>query len=143
MSTEFKWRAVVEFNGTEEQFNEFAERLASLPVQVEIPEWVRPHPIPGGWPVPIDAVLNRKAIEALTKGQPRIKVKFVDGINGGIRDAHLHLEDQIVLLDRAQFKELVAGVAAKLAEQMIDFDDDHVEVIAKIDRLSATPIEIP
>ena len=88
-------------------------------------------------------MLNRKAIEALSKGQPRIKVKFVDGINGGIRDAHLHLEDQIVLLDRAQFKELVAGVAAKLAEQMIDFDDDHVEVIAKIDRLSATPIEIP
>ncbi len=143
MSPEIKWRGVVEFNGTEEEFNQFAERLASLPVQVEIPEWVRPRPIPGGWPVAVESLLDRKSLEGLMKGQPRIKVKFVDGINGGIRNAHLHIDDQVVLLDRAQFKELVAGVAAKLAAQQVDLDQDHVEVISKIDRLAATPIEIP
>ena len=143
MSPEFKWRAVIEFNGTEEQFNQLSESLANAPVHVEIPEWIRPRPSPGGWPVYIESILNRKAVESITKGQQRIQVKFVEGIDGGIRNAHLHMEDQVILLDRAQFKELVASVAAKLAAQQVDLVGDHVEVVAAIDRLAATPIEIP
>jgi hypothetical protein len=68
---------------------------------------------------------------------------WIKDIAGGIRDPHVHLENEIVLLDRDRFKLMVSEVASMLATERVDHMDDFVSVMAPIQELEATPIEIP
>jgi hypothetical protein len=67
---------------------------------------------------PIARHLSRSMLNKLTKGMPTFKL--IKDINGGIRCAHLHLHDEVVLLDREGFKEAVEHVAAELAGRLAE-----------------------
>ena len=65
-------------------------------------------------------MLNDRILDKITEGMPRINAKIIQGIAGGIRDPHLHLDDDVVLLDRIRFKEVAGQVAQELAERLAD-----------------------
>jgi len=115
MGKEMKFATEVVFKGTPDEFQEMTQALVKLPVRVRVP-W--PFPYPGGWPVPLDQLLSKKVLDGLV--EDRQKIKIIEGIRGGIRDPHLHVKNQVVLLDRPAFKQMVGLVAQKLAEQIAE-----------------------
>ena len=68
----------------------------------------------GTWPTP-EKALGEDVIKNIAEGMPR--VKLAEGITCGMRNPHLHLEDEIVLLDQTRFKEFVGGLVKMLARQ--------------------------
>jgi hypothetical protein len=53
---------------------------------------------------------------------------------GGIRTPHMHLQDDVVLLDKERFKTFVGEIARELA--MRNVTEDHVGVMNRIGRLA-------
>jgi hypothetical protein len=53
-------------------------------------------------------------------------------IDGGIRTPHFHLGKEIVLLDRAQFKDILGEVARDVFEQRALQREDYFDVIAPL-----------
>ena len=148
MDEVFEWKAEIAFKGTAEDFAQFAEHMEAITkagkVSVRIPEWwPRPTPFPGFWPVDPRVLLGRKAIAKLVEGSPIIDIKYIRDIRGGMRTAHLHLGDQIVLLERETFKQVVSKVAAELGSQRVEAAADYVQVMAGINALAAVPIQLP
>ena len=70
--------------------------------------------------IPVDKLLERARLEKITANQPRIKLRLIKDIRGGIRSPHMHLADEVVLLNRNRFKTLVGEVASVLAENRVD-----------------------
>jgi hypothetical protein len=68
----------------------------------------------GTWPTPEKAV-GEDVITNLADGMPR--VKLAEGITCGMRNSHLHLEDEIVLLDQTRFNGYVGSLIKGLAGQ--------------------------
>lgn len=68
---------------------------------------------PGIWPLPLKG-LSRKLEEKLIKDRPRFKID--PDIFGGIRHAHLHLKDEIILLD----KDVLSEHAELIAKEIMD-----------------------
>jgi hypothetical protein len=144
MQDKFVWKATIKFGGSAEEFNHLAEALENLPVEIEISEWVDiPHHLAGCQPLPLDVLLSEARIKKLTEGLPRMQIKFITDIAGGIRTPHLHLRDEVVLLDRAKFKTFVGQIAQELAERRAETVKDYIDVMDPVGRLAATPIEIP
>jgi len=79
---------------------------------VPLPE----RPPPPGIPA-IAKLLSKEMLNRLTKDMPKIKI--IKDIDGGMRNAHLHVGNEVVLLDRARFKELVGQVAAEMAKGLL------------------------
>ena len=132
-----EFKANIEFKGPVETFKKLVLALGKLPVTLHSPVghissalWPRPIPFPGG--IPIIRLLSKNFIEDLIKGMPIIKI--VDGIEGGVRNAHLHLKDRIVFLDRARFKNMVTKIASDLAGKMA-VKGDYAETINAIKNL--------
>ena len=67
----------------------------------------------GGIPA-IAKLLNKEVLDKLSQGMP--KIKLIRDIYGGMRNAHFHIGNEVVLLDRARFKELVGRVAESMAK---------------------------
>lgn len=86
------------------------ERKASRLMIDTVPLPERPFP---GIPA-ITKLLTKEMLNKLVKGMP--KVRIIKDINGGMRNPHLHVGNEVVLLDRAKFKELVGQVAAEMAK---------------------------
>ncbi len=144
MEDKFMWKAEMKFEGTAKEFNQLAEALEKLPIEIYIPEWQRrPHHFAGCLPIPIDVFLGAEKQERLIEGMPRMKIKYIKDIAGGIRAAHLHLADEVVLLDRARFKTFVAQISREMGGRRAESIEDYVDVMDPIGRLAATPIEIP
>lgn len=135
MAELLKWKAEVKFVGTADDFNKMAARLDELPVEVTIPEWYcRPHHYAGCMPIPIDLIL-RDRLKELVVDLPRYRIKFIRDIYGGMRMAHVHLGEEVVLLDQARFKKLVSGVAQELGEKRVEAIGDYIEVMDAVGRL--------
>jgi len=148
MDEVFEWKAEIAFKGTAEEFAQFAEQMEAVAkarnVSVRIPDWwPKPGPFPGFWPVDPRVLLGRDVLAKLVEGSPMIDIKYIRDIRGGIRTAHLHLGDQVALLERAAFKEVVSKVAAELGSQRVDSAADYVHVMAGINGLAAVPIQLP
>lgn len=143
MSDTLTWKAEIKFSGSVEQFNQFAEMLEKAKVEVNIPEWHKiPQHLAGCFPFPIDNILSRDQLKKITDKQPVVQIKYIRDIRGGIRSAHLHLDDQIVLLDRDRFKDMVKNVAERLATMRVERLDDYLEVmkvVNDIGRFGPTP----
>ncbi len=140
----FTWKGEIQFVGTPEEFNALAAALNKLNINV-VPEVTRPHPpSPGKLPMPVAELLGRERIAELA-GLAAMKahVEFVRGIRGGIREPHLHLGDDVAFLDHATFKTYVGEVAQALAERRVDAVGDYVGVMAGLDPLAVTPIQLP
>jgi hypothetical protein len=144
----FEWKAEIKFKGTAAEFNRFVDSLGEASkagnITISIPEWaLRPHHLAGCMPVPVDVLLGEDRLEPIIEGMPRMQIRYIRDIHGGIRTAHLHLGDTVVLLDRARFKTLVGQVAHELAARRVEGMEDYVDVMNQVGRLAATPIEIP
>lgn len=78
---------------------------------VPLPE--RPR-LPG---IPIlTKLLGTERINELVKNMPRFKL--IKDIRGGIRTAHLHLGDEVVLLNEDRFRDLVGQIAIDLGKEL-------------------------
>ena len=130
MEDKFTWKGQIKFVGSSAQFNELSEMLDKYPVEFEIPEWDRiPDHLAGCFPFPLEILVSKDQIKKLTEGMPKIKIKYLRDIRGGIRTAHLHLDEQLVLLDRKRFKMMVGNVAEELAEMRVDRMSDYIDVM--------------
>ena len=69
----------------------------------------------GSFPMPVTA-LSKKQLDKVTEGMPRA----VADIEGGIKNAHIHVENEIVFLDKQAFKKLVGRIARKVAEDFAE-----------------------
>jgi len=144
MEDKFAWKAEIKFVGTADEFNKFADALERLPVDITIPEWRwRPHHYAGCMPIPINVLLGDSRLKKLAEGMPKLKIKFIKDIYGGMRTAHFHLGDQIVLLDRARFKSLAADVAHELAEKRVESVEDYIGVMGRIGNIMGDPSPQP
>lgn len=145
MEERFTWKAEIQFTGTADQFNKLAELLEAQPVAIGIAEWAnirRPH-LAGCNPFPIDKLLDRVRLEKIIANQPRAQLRFIKDIRGGIRTAHLHLADEVVLLSRDRFKLLVGEVASALAIDRVENVSDYIGVMTPVGDLADYPIPVP
>jgi hypothetical protein len=151
MSDQFEWKAEITFKGTAEEFNKMSASLAEMlklgRVGIDIPGW---HP--GRWAGLIQSDIDILGIDmkALTEGMPRFNIKSLPHIGGGgiaggirippiaggIRSPHLHIENEVVLLDRDRFKTFVGEVARELAERQVDANPDYVGVMSSINTIA-------
>jgi hypothetical protein len=136
MDEKFVWKAEIKFVGTADQFNELMDSIGNAPAEVNIPEWAgRLDHVAGCTPFPIDRILGQEVIKKLTDGMPRLNLKYVSGIDGGMRTAHLHLGDAVVLLDRERFKQYAGEVAQVLAEKRTDASSDYIAVMGAVNSI--------
>jgi hypothetical protein len=75
---------------------------------------VHPKPYPG---FPPPEFLGDAVVNSLVKDMPRIKIN--KEIYGGMRNPHLHIKNEIVLLNKERFKELVGQVVTKLSKELL------------------------
>jgi hypothetical protein len=131
MEQKISFRTEIQFEGTIAEFGELAAKLVEMPLRLRV-EWPPDHTA-GCWPIgPVDLV-NPRVLEAIAKGQPRLKI--MEDFPGGIRDPHLHLKDEIVFLERARFKDLVGQVAMEVAGQGA-LQGEYTDVVGAIRGLS-------
>jgi hypothetical protein len=116
MDEQITFRTEIEFKGSIEEFREVAARLVELPIRIRV-EWPPGH-LAGCWPVAPEELLNPRMLEAITEEAMAIDV--IKGINGGIRDPHLHWRGEMVFLNREQFKELVGNAAMQVAGEIAE-----------------------
>ncbi len=133
MADTMTWKAEIKFSGTVDQFNKFAEMLENARVEVKIPEWDKiPNHLAGCSPFPIDNILSRDQLKKIIDKQPTVQIKYIRDIKGGIRTPHLHLKDQVVLLDQDKFTDMVKNVAERLAVMRVERLDDYLDVMKTV-----------
>ncbi|WP_428739319.1 hypothetical protein [Sulfurimonas sp.] len=91
---------------------------------------IDPRIIRGVFPIP-QFILPIERLREIAKGQVRYvlksapvkasKGKIIEGIEGGIRRAHLHLDDEIVLLDKKALQSYLK-LAAKELDKIKDIN---------------------
>ncbi|MCP4216557.1 MAG: hypothetical protein GY765_18040 [bacterium] len=64
-----------------------------------------------------DKIVNSPQIEKFTEGMKRIKLERIDG---GMRNPHIHIGNEVVLFQQEKFKELVSYVAADLSVNVFE-----------------------
>ncbi len=132
MNDRIKWKAEVAFEGTLAEFTAFKEALEKQPVAISVAEWVRPGHFAGYIPVDFRVRLDSAKLKQMVEGMPRLQYAGIKEIAGGIRTPHLHLGDDVVLVDRERFKTIVGEVARDLFEQRALVDEDYYDVIKPI-----------
>ena len=144
MTERFTWKGEIVFKGTVDEFNQFAELLDLQPVRVGIAEWakIEGSHLAGCNRVPVDKLLERAKLDKIIANQPRVKLRFIKDIRGGIRSPHMHLADEVVLLNRDRFKTMVGEVASVLAETRVDRLDDYIKVMGTVNMLADDPVPI-
>ena len=144
MDDRFTWKGEIVFRGSAKEFDQLAEILESQPVEVGIAEWEkldRPH-LAGCNRIAVENLMDRAKLTKIIADQPRIKIKFIKDIRGGIRSPHLHFEGEIVLLDRERFKMLVGDIASTMATARVDQYQDYINVMGPIGALADDPVLI-
>ena len=142
MDERFTWKGEIVFRGTAKEFDRLSEILETQPVEVGIAEWAkldRPH-LAGCNRVAVDNLMDRAKLTKIVAEQPRIKIRFIKDIRGGIRSPPLHYEGDIVLLDRERVKMLVGNVASALATARVDRIGDYINVMGPAGALADDPI---
>jgi hypothetical protein len=128
------WKGVVEFQGTPEEFEGFSVALANVGAHVSFDKesaFTRLKPNPGYVaPVFLDAVGVLQQLDE--SNSLRMKGPAIERIAGGIRTPHLHLGDDIVLVDRNHFKSILGQVAREVFEQRVASKQDFDEIIAPL-----------
>jgi hypothetical protein len=144
MDEKFVWKAELKFTGTAEQFNQLMESLQDKPIEIDIAEWKdRLDHTAGCTPFPVDVIIGRDTLRKLADGMPQVKLNYIQGIDGGMRTAHLHLGDVVVLLDRDRFRTYVGQVAQALAAKRVDASTDYIAVMGPINRIGDNPTPQP
>lgn len=133
-TTTLKWKGELTFEGTLEQFKTFTTSLEKYQVAIGVADLgnVIGDYHPAGYIRPIHAFLNKDYLEKLTDGASRMQMKAIEGIAGGIRNPHIHLGSEIVLVDRERFKEIIGEVAGRIAQERVDVESDYCEMVKAI-----------
>jgi hypothetical protein len=136
-----EWKAVIEFNGTVEQYDEFRNNMNELlqrhPIEVYIPEWVCCNrPYPGGMPLPIDVMIPPDTIEGMIEEVDPIELNYIDDIFGGMRNPHIHYNDLVYQLDLNTFKQMATAIAGDLGGRRVEVIEDYVDAMDDILRLA-------
>ncbi len=118
MTEKIKFKTEIEFQGTPDELARVVEGLNNLPVRISVDRFPLPFPCPGGWPIPLSRIMSDERITELIEGRPSFSAKILNGINGGIRDAHLHFQDKVVLVDKEGFSKVVGMAAEGLAQEL-------------------------
>lgn len=132
-STTLKWKGEVTFEGTIDQFHAFKTAIEKQHVTISVSEldsnilqnihiagYIRPN---------YAAIFAAGQLEKLTEGAPRMEFTSIEGIAGGIRSPHLHLGDEVVLIDKERFKAILGEVARGMVEQRIDSEEDYCNIV--------------
>jgi hypothetical protein len=128
---EIKFRTEIGFTGSIAEFEKMITTLKEQTIEIGV-QWP-PDKTLGCWIVEPQRLLVAEVIETITKGMPRFKL--VKSIKGGIRNPHLHIGDEVVLLGREQFRKLAGQVALKLAGDLATVAD-HAETVSAIRNLA-------
>jgi hypothetical protein len=129
-STTLRWKAEITFEGTVENFNAFKASLEKLPIAVSIGEHVLPPMHRAGYiPAGLLAGFRAGQLEKLIEGAPRMQFRSIKDIAGGIRTPHLHLGDEVVLVDKERFKAILGEVAKDIFEHRVENEDDYYSMI--------------
>ncbi len=120
MNNKVTFRAEIEFNGTADDLAEVVSSINKLPVRLVVDRIPLPFPYPGGWPIPLFRVLPKDMLSKIAKEKASFPAVILDGINGGIRDPHLHIKDQVALLGREEFSQVVGIAAESIAHELAE-----------------------
>ena len=127
--------AILSFRGPVEGFKKLVGTFQALGPEtlfidtVPLPEsWLKWHPCRFGCMPVWFHFLGERFLNDLIEKTPRIKV---DGIRGGIRTAHYHINDrEVALLDRGKFQDWMKGIiivdGKKLPDLQKEFEDVKV-----------------
>lgn len=134
--TTLKWKAEVTFEGTLEEFNEFKAALVRHPIEIEIAEFsslaagkIIDRTSSGYAHFDYATVFQREQFEQLIKDSPRLEFKRIRGFAGGIRTPHLHIGDEVILVDKERFKTILGQVAKNIFETRVETQDDFCKII--------------
>lgn len=109
---EIEFKTEVIFKGSIAKFQTFAEDLAKLRGKLEFERIWRIWKKAGSMPVPMEVILRRDELKDLVQAEKRFKL--IKDIQGGIRNAHFHIDDEIVLFDEAAFEKFTEKVAERM-----------------------------
>jgi len=136
-STTLKWKAEVTFEGTAEQFQAFKVDMEKHNITIDLGV-VRPgmtferYHWAGYIPAIVKDFFNADQIAKQTQGAERMKFSAIKDIQGGIRTPHLHLGNEVVLLDKERFKTILGEVARNVLEHRIETEEDYFSVMEPI-----------
>lgn len=137
MDKNITWKAEIVFKGEVNDLTRLAKALEGLPVEINIPEWrFRKHHLAGCWPFPYDRLIPVDVIDKIIDGMPRVTIRYVKDIPGGIRPAHLHIGNEIVLLNQERFRTFVSTMASGIATRLVDDGHDYVELVGSLNALA-------
>lgn len=131
MTDKITFRAELEFQGPAAQLAEVVKAINKLPVRVVVDRIPIPFPFPGGWPIPLFRLLPKEMVTRISKEGAAIPKDILDGINGGIRDAHLHIKDQVFMIGREEFAEVV-GIAAENIAREVAADAPYQQAVGAL-----------
>jgi hypothetical protein len=135
MSEKITFRAEIEFYGTADELAGVVEAIRAMPVKVLVDKFPHPFPFPGLWPFPIMKVISPDMLSRLTKNRPIFPDKLLGGIDGGIREPHLHFKDKVALLDKASFAKVMGTVADHIVQEIAE-DSGYMETIGVLRELN-------
>jgi len=107
--------------GSREDIARAVEGFARLE-DVELLPWR----LNGGWPVPLARIASEELLHKYAEKGTRLERLL--GIDGGDMTPHVHLNEEIILLERSDFKNLVADVASKLSADLAERVDYETTV---------------
>lgn len=135
MNDKVTFRAEIEFQGTADDLAKVVNGLNKLPVRLVVDKFPLPFPYPGGWPVPLFRFLPKDLVTKITKESSSFPSAILNGINGGIRDPHLHIKDQVALIGREEFSQVV-GIAADNIAQELAAESGYQQTIGALRELN-------
>lgn len=130
-----QWKGEVTFEGTIEEFHVFKAAIEGQPVRISVSEvagGIKFKPRPGYISPPLISALEASRLEKITQGAIRMQFATIKDIAGGIRNPHLHLGDEVVLIDKTRFKTVIGEVARKALEHRVDIETDYYNMIKPI-----------
>lgn len=127
------WKGTVEFEGTPEEFEKFSVAMGQTGVHVSVDkESVITELTKRGYVSPVRwdtiGVMN----QLNESNSLRMSSAAIGHIAGGIRTPHMHVGDDIVLVDRDHFKSLLGQVARDIFEQRVTSKQDFEEIVAPL-----------
>jgi len=139
VSTTLKWKAEVTFEGTVEQFQAFKVDMEKHDINIDLGglvarDWERFPYHPAGY-IPAfvkDFFPKADQIAKYTQGATRMQFVAIKDIQGGIRTPHLHMGNEVVLMDKERFKSILSDVARNVLEHRIEIEEDYFSVIEPI-----------
>ena len=132
MNKQIKWKAEVSFKGSEKEFNRFVGAMNEHKVEVKIEKWPWPFPSPG-LPVYKSMVkFSDKVMGELLDGTTEMKIKYIDDIRGGIRTPHVHVGENIHLLNKEKFSQYMGELGRVMTSSIGDKAADHVVAMERL-----------